>query len=60
MINYINNDLNRIYIVYFILIYITFPLVSNEPNPQNVPPPVAVPPTLSNTSSDCTYNYYIT
>ena len=34
---------------------LTFALVSNDPNPQNVPPPVAVPPTLSNSSSDSTF-----
>lgn len=33
----------------------TFLFVSNDPNPQNVPPPVAVPPILSNISSDSTY-----
>lgn len=32
----------------------TFLFVSSDPNPQNVPPPVAVPPTRSNTSSDST------
>lgn len=35
--------------------FYTFLFVSNDPNPQNVPPPVAVPPTLSNTLSDSTY-----
>jgi len=30
--------------------------VNNEPNPQKVPPPVAVPPILSYESSDSTYN----
>lgn len=35
---------------------ITFALVSNDPNPQNVPPPIAEPPILSNDDSDSTYN----
>ena len=41
-------------------IYITFALVSNDPNPQKVPPPVAVPPMRSYLVSDSTYyhNHY--
>ena len=35
--------------------FLTFALVSNEPSPQNVPPPVAVPPMRSYFSSDSTY-----
>lgn len=34
----------------------TFALVSNDPKPQNVPPPIAEPPILSNDDSDSTYN----
>lgn len=33
----------------------TLALVSKEPSPQNVPPPVAVPPILSYCSSDSTF-----
>ena len=33
----------------------TFALVRSEPRPQNVPPPILVPPTRSNLFSDSTY-----
>ena len=34
----------------------TFAPVKIDPNPQNVPPPVAVPPILSNLDSLSTFN----